>query len=267
MAYFSIIIPNYNSENTIRKCLDSVLSQTFKDYEVIIVDDMSTDNSVEIIKEYVDLYYDKINLIQLNKKAYNGGTRNIGVFNAVGNYILFLDCDDWIYSKDSLKAIYEVASISKSDLIRLPYVAHKNGGEGKIMLKEKTIKDLAHTVFVAPWTKCIKKDKYVEFPENTLLEDVVQHIAQIDNIKTISVCKTPYAVWNRDNKNAISSDTAKYDENSKRYSSVYRNVADLIDLQLTNEECKKERQHRINAYKIIIKEDKILNLINGGESQ
>lgn len=264
MAYFSIIIPNYNSEKTIRKCLDSVLSQTFTDYEVIIVDDMSTDNSVNIIKEYKD---DRIKLMELNFKAYNGGTRNIGVFNAIGNYILFLDCDDWIYSKDSLKAIYEVSSISKSDLIRLPYVAHKNGGEGKIMLKEKTIKDMAHTAFVAPWTKCIKKEKFVEFPENTLLEDVVQHIAQIDNIETISVCKTPYAVWNRDNANAISSDTARYDENSKRYSSVYRNVADLIDLQLNNEECKKERQNRINAYKIIIKEDKILNLINGGESQ
>ena len=130
MAYFSIIIPNYNSEKTIKKCLDSILSQTFKDYEVIIVDDMSTDNSVNIIKEYKD---DRIKLMELNFKAYNGGTRNIGVFNAMGNYILFLDCDDWIYSKDSLKAIYEIASITKSDLIRLPYVAHKNGGEGKIM--------------------------------------------------------------------------------------------------------------------------------------
>ena len=264
MAYFSIIIPNYNSENTIRKCLDSILSQTFKNYEVIIVDDMSTDNSVNIIKEYKD---DRIKLMELNFKAYNGGTRNIGVFNAMGNYILFLDCDDWIYSKDSLKAIYEVASISKSDLIRLPYVAHKNGGEGKIMLKENTLEKMAHTVFVAPWTKCIKKDKFVDFPENTLLEDVVQHIEQIDNISSIALCKTPYAVWNRDNENAISSDTAKYDENSKRYSSVYRNYADLIDLRCKHNYCEEERKKRILAYKDIILRDDVLSLINGGESQ
>jgi glycosyltransferase involved in cell wall biosynthesis len=261
---FSIIIANYNSEDTIRKCLDSILNQTFKDFEIMIVDDMSTDNSVNIIKEYKD---ERIKLIELRQKAYNGGARNIGFYSSVGEYILFLDCDDWLYSKDSLKAIKEVIDWNKADLIRLPYVAHKNGGEGKIMLKESTLEQMAHTVFVAPWTKAIKRDKFVDFPENTLLEDVVQHIEQIDNISSIAICKTPYAVWNRDNKNAISSDTAKYDENSKRYSSVYRNYADLIDLRCKHSYCEEERQKRIATYKDIILRDDVLGLINGGESQ
>ncbi len=267
MVKFSIIIPNYNSENTIRKCLDSILSQTFKDYEVIIVDDMSTDNSVEIVKEYVDLYYDKINLIQLNKKAYNGGARNIGVSKASGEYILFLDCDDWIYSKDSLKAIDVVIEWYGADLIRLPYVAHKNEVNAKVMIKDDTLEKIAKSVFVAPWTKCVKRSKFVEFPENTLLEDVVQHIAQIDNIESISICRIPYAVWNRDNVNAISSDVAKYDKNSKRYSSVYRNYADLIDLRCKHSYCEEERQRRLKAYKDVILHDDVLSLINGVDSQ
>ena len=64
---FSILIPNYNSESTIKKCLDSILNQKYKDYEVIIVDDMSTDNSVQIIKMYQEEYYDIIKLIELDK--------------------------------------------------------------------------------------------------------------------------------------------------------------------------------------------------------
>ena len=52
MSFFKVIIPNYNSEKYIEKCIDSILSQTFKDFEIVIVDDVSTDNSVEIIKKY-----------------------------------------------------------------------------------------------------------------------------------------------------------------------------------------------------------------------
>jgi len=268
MVKFSIIIPNYNSENTIRKCLDSILSQTFKNYEVIIVDDMSTDNSIDIIKEYHKKFpLGQLKTFILTKKAYNGGTRNIGVSKTIGEYILFLDCDDWIYSKDSLKAINEIVEMYGTDLIRLPYVAHKNNVNAKVMIKDDTLEKIAKSVFVAPWTKCVKRSKFVEFPENTLLEDVVQHIAQIDNIESISICRIPYAVWNRDNVNAISSDVAKYDKNSKRYSSVYRNYADLIDLRCKHSYCEEERQRRLKAYKDVILHDDVLSLINGVDSQ
>lgn len=258
----SIIIPNYNSSKYINKCIDSILGQTYKNFELIIVDDMSTDDSVEKIKEYSD---ERIKLIELTKKGYNGGTRNIGVENASGDYILFIDCDDWIYSKNSLKEIVRTISISNADLIRLSYVAHKNK-ECKIRLKEKSLKELANTIFVAPWTKCIKKEKFVDFPENTLLEDVVQHIAQVDNIETYAICNEPFIVWNRENENAISSDVAKYDKNSKRYSSVYRNMADLLDLKCKHSYCEEQRQFRIKNYEDIIQRGDILGLINGVDS-
>lgn len=264
MIKYSIIIPNYNSSKWIKRCLDSILQQTYKDYEIIIVDDMSTDNSVEIIKEYLSY---NVWLIELKEKKYNGGTRNVGVKNARGKYILFLDCDDWLVDKNVLKEINTtILQNPNVDLVRLSYVAHKNR-DCRIKLRENNLKDLANSVFVAPWTKCIRKDKFIPFPENTLLEDVVQHIAQIDNIDTYVNHYNYWAVWNRENENAISSDVAKYTEESKRYSSVYRNYADLLDLKCKHDYCEEQRQFRLRNYKDIILRDDVLNLINGVDSR
>ena len=264
----SIIIPNYNSEKWIEKCMDSILNQTYLNYEIIIVDDMSTDNSVDIIKNYINEHiYANIKLIELNKKAYNGGTRNIGVGMATGEYILFLDCDDWFYSKVVLQQIVNEIKNTKADLIRLPYMAQTAKAKGRVSYHEKTPKELVNSIFVAPWTKCIKRELFVEFPENTLLEDVVQHIEQIDNIETIGYVDTPVVVWNRANENAISSDTMKYDKNSKRYSSVYRNMADLLDLRCKHDYCEEHRQWRIKNYEEIIQRGDILGLINGVDAK
>lgn len=259
---FSIIIPNYNSSKWITKCLDSILDQTYKNYEIIIVDDMSTDNSVSIIKNY---FYktNKIHLIELTKKAFNGGTRNIGVENATGDYILFIDCDDWFNSCSVLSEINNAILKTNADLIRLPYMAYCNGKKARVKLHEENLEKLANTIFVAPWTKCVKKELFVPFPENTLLEDVVQHIAQIDNIESIGYCEIPVVVWNRSNTDAISSDVAKYDKTSKRYSSVYRNMADLLDLRCKHNYCEEQRLWRIKNYEDIIQRGDILGLING----
>lgn len=100
---FSIIIPNYNSSKWIKQCIYSVLNQTYRDFELIIVDDMSEDNSIEIIKSIQD---PRIKLIELDHKAYNGGTRNIGVKEATKEYILFLDCDDWFNNNLVLEVIF-----------------------------------------------------------------------------------------------------------------------------------------------------------------
>ena len=254
-------------EKYLRECVDSVLAQTYSNFEIIVVDSVLEDEKRIAFYKRMEEMRKNFNVV-INQSAKNiAALRNYGASFAEGDYILFLDCDDWLYNENSLKEIYKEIVRTNADLIRLSYVAFKNNKQAKIRLREKTLEELAKTVFVAPWTKCIKREKIVKFPENTLLEDVVQHIQQIDNINTIAICKTPYAVWNRDNENAISSDKAKYNENSKRYSSVYRNYADLIDLQLKNKYCIEEKEKRIKFYKDIILQDKVLDLINGGESQ
>lgn len=91
---FSIIVPVYNVEKYLHECVDSILAQSFSDYEVILVDDGSTDQSSLICDEY-SRHYEKIKVIHKS----NGGlseARNYGIVNSVGEYCIFVDSDDWI---------------------------------------------------------------------------------------------------------------------------------------------------------------------------
>lgn len=106
----SVIIPVYNVEKYLRRCLDSVVNQTYKDIEVILVNDGSPDNSKEICEEYV-AKYSNIQLIN-QKNAGLGAARNTGLQYITGNAVTFVDSDDWL----ELDAIeYYVASMKKGD--------------------------------------------------------------------------------------------------------------------------------------------------------
>ncbi len=93
--YFSIIVPMYNVERYIKICVDSILAQTFKDFEVIIIDDVSTDDSYKICNE---LYggNEKVRLLRHEKNQGGGPARNTGIKKSVGKYIWFVDSDDVI---------------------------------------------------------------------------------------------------------------------------------------------------------------------------
>ncbi len=261
---FSVIIPNYNSEKWIKKLLDSIVEQTYKDYEVIIIDDMSTDASVEIVENYVDKFKGDIKIIQLDEKRWNGGTRNVGVEHAKGDYLLFADCDDWFNDEYCFEEIASIIDRRHPDCVRLPYSFTVGNSQKAMILKENTPQKLAGTIFVAPWTKCIKKELFVPFPENTLLEDVVQHIAQVDKIETIELCDRPIIVWNRKNPEAISAVGHKYRVDDKRYTSIYRNLADLLDLRCTHDYCEAERQKRIAFYFDIVHNAKEGTIVERG---
>ena len=92
MELVSIIMPNYNGEKYIEESLNTVLNQTYKNWELLIIDDCSKDRSVELIKEK---YNDKrINLIELKENKGSSHARNIGLKYSKGKYIAFLDSDD-----------------------------------------------------------------------------------------------------------------------------------------------------------------------------
>ncbi|MDA3898043.1 MAG: glycosyltransferase family 2 protein, partial [Desulfobacteraceae bacterium] len=100
----SIIVPNYNNGQYIKDCIESILSQSFDDYEIIIADDRSDDNSREIINEYVDKYPDRIKKIF---NEYNLGVsrnRHNAILSSTGRYITTLDSDDYYYSPKKLAA-------------------------------------------------------------------------------------------------------------------------------------------------------------------
>ena len=94
----SIIVPVFNmaADGKLNFCLDSLVNQTIGDYEIIAVDDCSTDNSLDILKEYEQKYPDKFRAIHSPVNKHQGGAKNIGIREAKGDWIGFIDSDDWI---------------------------------------------------------------------------------------------------------------------------------------------------------------------------
>ena len=253
---FDIIIPCYNSEEYIEKCIESLEKQTFLDFDIICINDHSTDNTFEKVKELAKKY-NNIFLEEPKEKVWNGGARNIGIKRVISKYTLFLDNDDWFNDENCLKSIYEtIKENNEPDLVRLSYYCLMGDNKQLVVLNEDNPKDLVNSLYIAPWTKCVKSSKLALFPENTLIEDVVQHIAQIDNIETVAVCEHPIVVWNRNNTNAASLKENQHNWNNKRISSIYRNIADLMDLECKHDYCEEHRQWRIECYKNLVKEGK-----------
>lgn len=127
----SIIVPAYNAEKTIEKCLDSLLNQTLKEIEIIVVNDCSSDNTLKILKKYKN----KIKLIDNKKNLGPAGSRNKGLDIATGKYIGFVDSDDWIAPN-----MYELMSSKMTDEVDLVACSRINvtkKGETPIINKNK----------------------------------------------------------------------------------------------------------------------------------
>ena len=121
-CYFSVIIPVYKVEAYLRQCVDSVLAQTFTDFEIILVDDGSPDRCPMMCDEYAEV--DK-RITVIHKK--NGGlssARNAGMRVAAGKYVVFLDSDDYWSSMTALDNIYTLANSCDFDIISLKYVKY-----------------------------------------------------------------------------------------------------------------------------------------------
>ena len=109
----SIVIPTYNVEKYIAECLDSVLKQTYKNIEIICVDDFSTDNTFSILQEYKDKY-PSITLIRNEKNIGATFSRNRGLLLAKGEYVQFLDADDLLFTP---KIAHQVSLILKEKIM------------------------------------------------------------------------------------------------------------------------------------------------------
>ena len=109
----SVILPVYNGEKYIKKCMESLISQTLKEIEIICVDDGSVDGTLEALKEYENL--DNVTVIT-QENAGAGAARNKGISYAKGEYLSFLDADD-IFEKDMLEVAYNKAVEDKADMV------------------------------------------------------------------------------------------------------------------------------------------------------
>lgn len=167
MIKYSFIVPVYNTEKYLKKCLDSLVNQTYKDFEIIVVNDGSTDKSSSIISKYQKKYK---NIIVIDKE--NEGlsmARNRGVQKSSGKYIIFVDSDDYV----SNKLLEEVdKTIDDSDILRFQIATedeeytkineyHEEGFES--MCGYDAFKYLSSYHFVEPaWCYVIRKNYYIE---------------------------------------------------------------------------------------------------------
>lgn len=245
----SVIIPNWNNAEWLERCLYSVLKQTYKPYEIIVVDDCSTDNSIEVLQNIIAKDV-SIRCIKLTERRYNGGARNVGVDLATGDYIFYLDSDDYIFRDDLFE---DISKHNGVDLIRLNYIKETENGKSAFVLNNTSIETIIEDINVACWLKVTKKELCPRFPENTLMEDVIYHLKLMENIKTFVNIVNPAIVWNRLNVNSVSKS-----KSPKWCSSLYRYYADLLDLELKNPYCEKERQRRLKQAYNNIKNDNFI---------
>jgi len=124
----SIIIPVYNSDKYLEQCLNSVIEQKFKSIEIIVVNDASTDNSLEIMKKY-QIKDDRIVLVNLEERRGVANARNKGLECARGEYISFIDSDDWV-SKDYVGFLYEEIEKEKADMVSTSFYFYDDVTKG-----------------------------------------------------------------------------------------------------------------------------------------
>ena len=157
----SIIVPVFNVEGYLRKCIDSILEQTFTDIEVILIDDGSTDSSGEICDSYSD---SRINVIHTLNHGLSSA-RNTGIAYAHGEYLFFVDGDDWIEAGILEQA---VEKIGEADILCFC----KN--EGMCSGIEAMSAVINEKISMTTWGKLYKKDCFtaIRFPEGRIIEDV-----------------------------------------------------------------------------------------------
>ena len=191
MIDISIIVPSYNAEKSIDKCITSLINQTKKELEFIIINDGSTDSTEEIIKKYKDkrIKYFK------NKNSGIGKTRNFGIEKAKGKYLMFVDSDDYL-ENDACFSLFNKIEKNNSDVVVSNfYKVYDNRKESinilefnNCTLEEKP--DLINIVNTAPWNKIYRtsliKDNNVFFPENIKYEDAPFVLECLDKASKIS---------------------------------------------------------------------------------
>lgn len=129
MKKVSVIVPVYNVEKYLRKCLDSLINQTLKNIEIIVVNDGSPDNSQDIIDEYVEKF-PKIVKSFIKENGGQGSARNLGLNYATGEYISFVDSDDW-FDLNALEEMYNLAHQNGSDIVICDMIDHYEDGSSK----------------------------------------------------------------------------------------------------------------------------------------
>lgn len=156
----SVIVPIYNTEKFLKRCIDSVLNQSLKELEIILVNDGSTDNSNKICLEYSEKYENIKYLNKLNTGC--SDSRNIGIRMATGEYIAFLDSDDYV-EKNMYENLYNKAYTENMDIVMCGILYHYLSEGRKCSYSPKSIDNFKeyfkHSILIAcPSNKIFKRE-------------------------------------------------------------------------------------------------------------
>ncbi|MBQ4067494.1 MAG: glycosyltransferase [Clostridia bacterium] len=177
MPKFSIIVPVYNCEKDLPKCLDTLVGQTLQDIEIIIVNDGSPDNSQAIIDDYEKRYPHLIKSFAQENRG-QSSARNLGIDNARGEFLFFVDSDDYVETTTCEKT-YSFAMENGLDIVCFNYWVEQDGREpiycDRVLQKELPI-DIKYVIYESsPCTKVIRRnvlqDNGLRFLENYIYED------------------------------------------------------------------------------------------------
>ena len=151
--FFSIIIPVFNNQKYLKKCLSSVLNQKFKNYEILIIDDHSSDNSKKICKDFLIKNKNIVRLISNHKNLGVGKSRNIGLRNSKGRYIIFLDSDDYLMDQGLINLKRTIEKKNFPDVILNHISQNKEPKNNLFFLKNFQNKKINKNNFLKTITK------------------------------------------------------------------------------------------------------------------
>lgn len=241
MELVSVIIPTHNRENLVGKAIDSVLAQTYKNVEIIVVDDASTDNTENMINKN---YFNEINYVKVEKSKGGNHARNLGVQNAKGNYIAFLDDDDTWHSSKLEK---QMNLFNNDSSIGLVYTGTKviytsTGHNYKNIPKIEG--DLSDKIFIKNYigttsTVAMKKSIFEEAGGFDIKMPALQdydlwiRVSQITKVAPVQEALINY--YNHDTGSQISDNFGKIIDASakieKKYSKIISHLDDDIKIQ------------------------------------
>lgn len=251
MPKVSIIVPVYNVENYLIQCIDSVLNQTLKDFELILINDGSTDNSLTICKKYQSTDKRIILLDQANQGS--SVARNNGLNIARGQYISFIDSDDYI-DENFLKDNIELLELENADMILFGYfeISKKELRE-QLYSNLKSTKDIIEGLFKrkvipAPWNKIYKREIFndLRFKEGIRHQDFYILPFIVDKCKKIAYNNKAYYYYNISNDKSVTNTIKKAESNYIQFLSLINFI----------EIAKKNNWKRLAAYdfRLLIKQ-------------
>lgn len=246
---FSIVVPVYNVEKYIRKCLESILRQSYDNFEVIIVDDGSTDESYKIIDEYVQ----KDSRFKSFKKK-NGGlsdARNYGMNYVTGDYLLFVDSDDYI-AEDLLLNLKNILDVKTVDLVAFNsivcdddenIISKRDVAEYVCQDVNLVVKELITRPFVeTAWIYCYRldfwKEHHFEYKKGMYHEDFGLTPLIIYEAKTISSIN--YFGYYYVQREGSITKSGEYNKVLKKVDDFYNQYLDLIKVFVQKDNCLKK---------------------------